>query len=135
MGSMYPEDTENYYQPDPVTAVIRHAPPRLSKAAIGAYVAGVAGLALVCVSLALFLVWHGSVDAQVTQLRNQLATVQAGQGNGTEVVTRLAKKVTTLADGLAGLDWIAAYGDTCSTDLTGPNGPAVYFFPCTEQKP
>lgn len=64
MGPMYVDDSDNYYPEPPVTAVIRHSPPRLSRAAIGAYVAAVAGLVLASVVLAPFLVWRGSVTAR-----------------------------------------------------------------------
>jgi type II secretory pathway pseudopilin PulG len=67
--------------------------------------------------------------AQITQLRQALARAQSGS----------ARSISGLAGQVSGMDSalnaMAPYSKICSTDLTGPNGPAEFFFQCTDQKP
>jgi hypothetical protein len=67
--------------------------------------------------------------AQIAQLRQALGKARASD----------ARSLTGLASQVSGMDSalnaLAPYNRVCSTDLTGPNGPAEFFFLCTDQKP
>jgi hypothetical protein len=62
-------------------------------------------------------------------LRQTLARAQSGN----------AKSISGLAGQVSGMDSalnaLAPYNRVCSTDLTGPNGPAQFYFTCTDQRP
>jgi hypothetical protein len=67
--------------------------------------------------------------AQIAQLRQELGKARAAD----------ARSLSGLAGQVSGMDSalnaMAPYNRVCSTDLTGPNGPAEFFFACTDQKP
>jgi hypothetical protein len=67
--------------------------------------------------------------AQIAQLRQALGKERASD----------ARSLSGLAGQVSGMDSalnaLAPYNRVCSTDLTGPNGPADFFFLCTDQKP
>jgi len=62
-------------------------------------------------------------------LRQALSTAQSAQSKSE---SSLSEKVTGIDNALAAL---APYSTVCSQDLTGPNGPAAFYFLCTDQKP
>jgi hypothetical protein len=136
-----------YYEDVPPGHAQPYPPPpaslRLSEPA-AAPRRGVPWLALACclVSIASLLlagyVWSAQSSArqaaarqatQIAQLRQTLARAQSGN----------AKTISGLAGQVSGigstLNAMAPYSKICSTDLTGPNGPAEFFFLCTDQKP
>jgi hypothetical protein len=67
--------------------------------------------------------------AQIAQLRAGLARAQSRNASG---LAGLASQISGMDSALNAL---APYNRVCSTDLTGPNGPAEFFFLCTDQKP
>ena len=67
--------------------------------------------------------------AQITQLRQELGKARAADARS---LSGLAGQVSQMD---SALNAIAPYNRVCSTDLTGPNGPAQFFFLCTDQKP
>ncbi len=105
-------------------------------AVIGAYIVGVLGLVAVAVTLAIFLSYKGSASAQLTRMRHQLTAMsqelQNARSANASSYDGLSGKVSGLSAIVGGL---ADYGMVCTQDLTGQNGPAEFYFPCTDQKP
>jgi hypothetical protein len=58
--------------------------------------------------------------------------LQAARTANASTVSGLAGEVHTMSPVVDGM---AAFGMVCSQDLTGANGPAQFYFPCTDQKP
>jgi hypothetical protein len=102
------------------------------RAVIGAYIVGVLGLAAAAVSLALFLSYKSSVTAQLGQMRQQ-----ASQANQTLATTRseAASTYDALYAKINSVSSLAPYGMVCSQDFTGQDGPAQFWFPCTDRRP
>jgi hypothetical protein len=92
------------------------------------------GLAVSMASITLLLQYRGTAQAQISQLQRAVASAQAAsQGRASaSQVDGLAAKVSTIS---AALSALAPFNKVCSTDLTGPNGPAEFFFACSDQKP
>jgi hypothetical protein len=102
------------------------------------YLAALAGVMIAVVTLALTLTWQGSMQARVDQLRHQLAATQsqaataanAGQAQMSGL-DRGIKSLRTDVNAIANL--VGPFTSQCTTDLTGPNGPAAYLFLCRQQ--
>jgi hypothetical protein len=97
---------------------------------------GVVGLIVGAAALVLSLMSKSSTEAQIGQLRDQLASTQASVradvANGSNNLNNLAGKVSNMGQAV---DSLEQYNGACSMDFTGPSGPAVYWLPCTDQKP
>ena len=85
-----------------------------------------------------FLAWRTAIQAQVSQLRHEVALTQsqlasAADAGGSQI-SGLNQAVSTLrgeVNALDGLDGLAAYTGTCATDATSSTGRlAVYAVPC-----
>jgi hypothetical protein len=139
-------DNHAYYEDVPPPSATRPYPPpaslRLSEPApaphrktpalaIGAYLIGIAAL-----MLAAYCAWSlASAKATVAHQATQLATMHKALTKAQQAASKYASlsgRVGTLENGMASL---APFNKTCSTDLTGPNGPAEFFFMCTDQRP
>jgi hypothetical protein len=92
------------------------------------------GLAVSMASITLLLQYRGTAQAQIAQLQRAVASAQtAAQGRAsTSQVDGLAGKVNVISTAVSAL---APFGMVCSQDLTGANGPAQFYFPCTDTKP
>ena len=103
---------------------------------IFALIAGLLGIAVGVASLTLFLSYKSTVTAQMREMRQAVAQEQSSlskaQSGNASSVSGLSSKVTAIGAGMAAL---APYSSVCSQDLTGPNGPAQFYFLCTDQKP
>jgi hypothetical protein len=120
----------------PVTAVIHHAPPlrRVRWGVIGPLLVGAVGVMLAAATLALFLIWKGSVTVQISQLRAQLATAQASEASNGAGLSGLTRRLDGMNRDVTALEsLVGGYTYVCSQDLTGPNGPAVFVFPCQQK--
>lgn len=106
---------------------------RIPALALGAYGAGVLGIVLAAVTLALFLTYKSQTTAQLGQVRHELATTQANLAKAqADNSTKYAKMIGTVT-GIG--NEIAPYNMVCSQDLTGANGPAQFWLPCSDAKP
>jgi hypothetical protein len=106
---------------------------RIPALALGAYGAGLLGIILAAVTLALFVTYKGQATAQLGQVRQQLATTRT---NLAKAQAASDSKYTKLFSSVSGIgNAIAPYNMTCSTDLQGQNGPAQYYFACSDAKP
>ena len=107
--------------------------PRVPGLALGAYAAGLAGIVLAAVALALFLTNRSSTQAELHQLQRALTSTQSSLAKSQ---ASQAVKYTHLSGDLSNLgNMIGPYNMICSTDLQGQNGPAQYWFPCSGAKP
>jgi hypothetical protein len=106
---------------------------RIPALALGAYAAGVLGVVLAAVTLALFLMYKGQAQTQLHQVRQALATTQTSlakaQSRDDTRYTKLVGTVSNIGNALA------PYSMICSTDLQGQAGPAQYWFACSDTKP
>jgi hypothetical protein len=97
-------------------------------------VAGIAVAVAVAV-LAVFLAWRTAIQAQVSQLRHEVAVTQsqlasAADAGGSQI-SSLNRAVSTLRGEVNALDGLAAYTGTCTTDATSSTGRlAFYAVPC-----
>jgi len=115
------------------TAVIHdQRTPRINWAAAGAYITAALGLGIAIAPTELFLSYRETAATQISQLRQALSTAQSAQSKSDSSLSSLSGKVTGIDNALAAL---APYSTVCSQDLTGPNGPAAFYFLCTDQKP
>jgi hypothetical protein len=105
---------------------------RINWATAGAYITAALGLGIAIAVTALFLSYRGTVATQMSQLRQALSTAQSAQSKSDSSLSALSRKVTGIDNVLAAL---VPYSKICSQDLTGPNGPAAFYFLCTDQKP
>lgn len=105
---------------------------RINWATAGAYITAALGLGIAIAVTALFLSYRETVTTQMSQLRQALSTAQSAQSKSNSGLSGLSGKVTGIDNALAAL---APYSTICSQDLTGPNGPAAFYFLCTDQKP
>jgi hypothetical protein len=106
---------------------------RIPALALGAYGAGLLGIVLAAVTLALFMTYKGQTQTQLGQVRHELATTQS---NLAKAQASNDTKYTKLFSSVSGIgNAIAPYNMTCSTDLQGQNGPAQYYFACSDVKP
>jgi hypothetical protein len=119
---------------DYIPAAVIHDEPRtrINWATTGAYITAALGLGIAIAVTALFLSYRGMVTTQISQLRHALSTAQSAQSKSDSSLSGLSKKVTGIDNALAAL---APYSKICSQALTGPNGPAAFYFLCTDQKP
>jgi hypothetical protein len=139
-GQAYYEDVPpGHTQPYPPPASLRLSepapvPPRrvFPWLAVTCCLASIASLALAA------WVWSAQTSArqtaarqaaQITQLRTELGKARAADARS---LTGLAGQVSGMDSAMAAL---APYNRVCSTDLTGPNGPAQFYFLCTDVKP
>lgn len=107
--------------------------PRIPALALGAYGAGLLGVILAAVALALLVSYKGQAAAQLDQMRQDLRNTQStlAKSQASQGV-----KYTHLSGDLSNLgNMIGPYNMICSTDLQGQNGPAQYWFPCSGAKP
>ena len=128
--------SERHPHTEPLTAVIRTAPlaRRNRWATIGPLFVGAVGLMLAAATLAMFLIWKGSVTVQISQLRSELAKAQATEASNGAGLAGLTERVRGTNREVAGLESLfGGFGDVCSQDLTGPSGPAVFLFPCQQK--
>jgi hypothetical protein len=111
--------------------------PSSKRAMQGAYAVAAVALVAVAVFAAMFFTSKSATGTAITQLRQQLATVNseladARTANASQV-DGLAGKVSTISGALNAL---AQFNTVCSQYLTGPSGgPTTFYFPCTDQKP
>jgi hypothetical protein len=120
----------------PVTLVPRHLsqPRKFPWSTLIAYVVGTFGLVLAGVTLALLLLWRSSVAVELGQLRSGLTTAQSQATNAATAASEVTRRLDGMShdvNAVQGL--ISAYTSVCSTDLTGPNGPAMFLFPCQQK--
>ena len=120
---------------EPVTAVVHHAPPvrRIRWTTAGPLVVGAVGVMLAAFTLAMFLIWKGSVAAQVDQLQRELVTAQATEASTSTGLSGLTQRVGGVNRDVAALLGLVGYTDVCSQDLTASSGPAVFYFPCQQK--
>ena len=118
--------------PAPQQAALRPRS-RIPALALGAYAAGLGGIVLAAVSLAMFLMYKGQAQAQLGQVRQELATTQTNlakaQAMDDSRYTKMVGNVSNIGNARA------PYNSICSTDLQGQAGPAQYWFACSDAKP
>jgi hypothetical protein len=99
------------------------------------YLVACVAVAVAVATLAVTLTWRTAMQAQVNDLRHELAGTQsqlsAAASSGQSQITRLSGRVSTLGtavDAISGR--LAPYAQTCVTDATAPSGPVAASFPC-----
>lgn len=110
-----------------------HRPQRVTWAALVPYIVAVAALALAAVSMTILMLFKGSAESQLTELRQEVASAQQAQTATAGTVTGLSRRVNGIAANLNAVGTLVSpFTTVCSTDLTGPNGPAQYDFLCRQ---
>lgn len=97
-----------------------------------AAIAGLLGLLLGVASLALLVSYRSTATAQMNQVRQELTQAQSSLYKAQSDYSGLSNKISAID---AAMSALAPYSKVCSTDLTGPNGPAQFFFMCRDTKP
>lgn len=98
----------------------------------GAYIIAAFALGVALVSLWLLSASKTSFNAQMTQMRHTLATVQSAQSKTADNLKGVSAEISS-AQGELSL--LAPYNSVCSQYLTGPNGgPDTFLFLCAEKK-
>jgi hypothetical protein len=90
-------------------------------------------------ALAVTLVRQAAMQDQISQLRHQVATTQAqlssAADKGGTQMAGLSKRLDSLSGTLNNLVLqVGPDRQVCQTDLTGPDGPAVFSFPCKQAR-
>jgi hypothetical protein len=76
-----------------------------------------------------------ATSTQIQQLGHTVGTVQTKEASNAASTAKLGTQVNGLGSLVGPLLPLGVYIGTCATDLTGPKGPAVYYFACTDKKP
>lgn len=123
--------------PGSASGVVTIHPKRVRWAQIAPYLAALVGVAVATAALALFLTWKGSMQAQVSQLRHEVASTQAqlsaAADSGQSQLSRLSRHVASMSTAVNAITLqVGPFRQVCTTDLTGPNGPAAFNFPCRQ---
>ena len=129
-------DNFNRSYSEPVTAVIHHAPPvrRIRWTTAGPLIVGTIGVMLAAATLAVLLVWKGSVTTQIDQLRNELTTAQSQAASNSTGLAGLTQRVGGVYRDVAAIQGlVGGYTEVCSQALTASSGPAVFYFPCQQK--
>jgi hypothetical protein len=118
-----------------VTIVPRPVPVHPSRwTTLGPILVGALGLMLAAATLTMFLLWKGSVAVQIGQLRSQLTTAQAQATTASTGVAGVSRRLDGTSHDVNELQaLVGSYSFVCSQDLTGPNGPAMFVFPCQQK--
>ncbi len=103
---------------------------------VSALITSLLALAIGAASLTLFLSSRGTAAAQATQVSqlraevaSQASALSAARSAGAASFASVNGKIASIGS------LLGTYGMVCSTDLTGPDGPAQFWFACTDQKP
>jgi hypothetical protein len=136
---MHPNWPHDQVHPAPPAAVVtlpshlgRH---RVTWAQLAPYLVACVAMALAVATLAVTLTWRTAMQAQVNDLRRELAATQsqlsAAASSGQSQITRLSGRVSTLGTAMDAITGrLAPYAQTCITDATGPSGPVAASFLC-----
>jgi hypothetical protein len=100
----------------------------------GGVIVALIAMAVSAAALTFTFVSRSSADTQISRLQSQVATMNSelARTADTSTVNGLTGKVTSLENAMGA---VGQFSTICSQDLTGPNGPAQFFFMCTDQKP
>ena len=79
----------------------------------------------------LFVSYRGSATGQINQLSRALDQAQSKAASDYSTVSA---QISSINNQLSPLNRFGIYNQVCTQDFTGPNGPAVYTFPCAQQK-
>jgi hypothetical protein len=127
---------QDHYR-EPVTAAVPHAAPVRQKvrwATAGPLLVGALGVALAAFTLAMFLAWKSSEATQISQLQRELTAAQSQAASTSTGLSGLTQRVGGMNRYVAALEGlVGSYTFVCSQDLTGPSGPAVFYFPCQQK--
>ena len=100
---------------------------------IFALIAGLLGVGVAAVSLALFLSYKGTTTTQIRQLREALASAQQSNQSNASSISGLSGKVSGI-DGIVSI--FAPYTTACSQALVNQSGgTGLYYYPCSAQRP
>lgn len=84
----------------------------------------------------MFFMYKSTATTEIRQLQLTNSTQQAAlvqdQSSNANGYNSLSGKLGSMQ---AALSVLAPYSQICVQDFTGPNGPAQYYIPCTDQKP
>lgn len=102
-----------------------------------AAIVGVLGIMVAAAALAVTLVSRSSDNAQISQMRGQLAAMsqefQDSQHANAGSYTGLSGKVNALSTAMS--TWDGTWSLTCAQALESQDGPGTYYFPCSSTKP
>jgi hypothetical protein len=136
---MHPNWPHDQVQPAPPPAAVT-IPSHLGRqratwAQLAPYLVACVAVALAVATMTLTLTWRTAMQAQVSQLRHELAGTQsqlsAAVGSGQSQITRLSGRVSTLGTAMDAITGrLAPYAATCVTDATAPSGPVAASFLC-----
>jgi hypothetical protein len=74
------------------------------------------------------------VAVQIGQLRSELTTAQSQAMSANAGLSGLSRRINGMNNDVVDLErLVGGYSTVCSTDLTGPSGPAVFVFPCQQK--
>ena len=77
------------------------------------------------------LSFKDSADTRISQLSHAL---NAAQASNASQISGINSQISSINDQISPLNGFGQYDMTCSTDLTGQNGPAQFDFPCMQHK-
>ncbi len=94
-------------------------------------------MAVAVAALSLSLIWKGAMANQLSQVRHQVANTQAqlsaAADSGQSQLSRLSRHVASMSTTVNAITLqVGPFRQVCTTDLTGPNGPAAFNFPCRQ---
>jgi hypothetical protein len=126
-----------FTEPPPIRATILHErkPRTVRLSQLAPYLVAFAGVAIAAVALSMFLGWRGQMQAQVDQLKHEVATVQGQAATGdaqlNQSVTGLSRRIENVRTAIGSLSaQLGPFSSQCTTDMTGPAGVAAYVVPC-----
>jgi hypothetical protein len=127
-----PPPTYQYERQPPVQATIHHQYHResIKWSQLAPYLVACAAVAVATATLFIFLNWRGSMQAQVDQLRHQVAMQQAqmtaAADSGQSQINSLSRSLKGLRGDLNTLgDQVGPYNQTCTATATNSSGAAA----------
>jgi hypothetical protein len=109
--------------------IFKHGSPRL---VIFALIAGLLGVAVAAVCLAMFLSYRSTATTQIRQLQEAVSNAQESNQSNVSSFSSLNGKVNTIGSALSAL---VPYNQVCSQALVTQTGTGQFWYPCTDQKP
>lgn len=115
-----------YNHPDYMATAVIHDRRRIDWKSLGAYALAAIGVGFGIACLLLFMAYKNTVSTQFGQISHAVQHEQADRTSGYNSLNgKIAATDSVIND-------LTQFSSICSQDLTGPNGPAQFDFPCKQ---
>jgi hypothetical protein len=115
-----------YDQPDYMATAVIHDRRQIDWKTLGAYALAALGVGFGIACLLLFIGYKNTVSGQLSHIGQAVQNEQSARANEYKSLNgKVAATDSVIND-------LTQFSSVCSQDLTGPNGPAQFDFPCKQ---